>query len=90
MHRYSCTNNLFDVIFSVFLVKKAIEDAKLEKKSIDEIVLVGGSTRIPKIREMMKRNFPGTHINFTINPDEAIACGAAIQAAILREGLKPL
>ena len=65
------------------LVESTLRDAKIGESSLNEIVLVGGSTRIPKIKEMMIERFPGTNINFSINPDEAIACGAAIQAAIL-------
>ena len=64
-------------------VGKALRDAKLEKKDIDEIVLVGGSTRIPKIQKMLTDFFNGKEICRGINPDEAVAYGAAVQAAIL-------
>merc|ERR1711992_11369 len=58
-------------------------DAKLEKVAIKEIVLVGGSTRIPKIQKLLQEYFNGKELNKPINPDEAIAYGAAVQAAIL-------
>lgn len=64
-------------------VQKALEDAKKKKSEIDDIVLVGGSTRIPKIQEMIKEYFNGKEPNRYINPDEAVAYGAAIQGAIL-------
>jgi len=64
-------------------VEKALRDAKMDKSSIDEIVLVGGSTRIPKIQKMLSEFFNGKELNKSINPDEAVAYGAAVQAAIL-------
>nr|ULH81359.1 heat shock protein 70-5 [Cotesia chilonis] len=64
-------------------VEKALNDAKMEKKAVDEIVLVGGSTRIPKIQTMLQNFFNGKQLNLSINPDEAVAYGAAVQAAIL-------
>lgn len=64
-------------------VEKALKDAKLTKSDIHEIVLVGGSTRIPKIQELLKTTFNGKELNKSINPDEAVAYGAAVQAAIL-------
>ncbi len=63
-------------------VEQAIKDAGLEKGAIDEIVLVGGSTRIPKVQEMVKEYF-GKEPNKTVNPDEVVALGAAVQAAVL-------
>jgi molecular chaperone DnaK len=63
-------------------VMKALEDAKLSPDEIAEIVLVGGSTRIPKVQEMVKTIF-GKEPNRSINPDEVVAVGAAIQAAVL-------
>ncbi len=63
-------------------VKKAMMDAKMSKDQIDDIVLVGGSTRIPKIRQMLKDYF-GKEAKMDINPDEAVAYGAAVQAAVL-------
>ncbi|CAI0453773.1 unnamed protein product [Linum tenue] len=65
------------------VVKSTMEDAKVEKGQIDEIVLVGGSTRIPKIREMLKKEFDGKEPSKGINPDEAVAYGAAVQGAML-------
>ena len=64
-------------------VEKALKDAKLGKNQIHEVVLVGGSTRIPKIQKLLEDFFNGKQLNKSINPDEAVAYGAAIQAAIL-------
>jgi len=64
-------------------VEKALRDAKLDKNGIHEIVLVGGSTRIPKIQKLLQDYFNGKELNKSINPDEAVAYGAAVQAAIL-------
>merc|ERR1712018_410939 len=64
-------------------VEKALRDAKMDKISIEEIVLVGGSTRIPKIQKLLSDFFNGKELNKSINPDEAVAYGAAVQAAIL-------
>ncbi|CAG0918289.1 unnamed protein product [Notodromas monacha] len=64
-------------------VEKALRDAKMDKGMINEIVLVGGSTRIPKIQKLLKDFFNGKELNGSINPDEAVAYGAAVQAAIL-------
>jgi len=64
-------------------VEKARRDATLDKGAIDEIVLVGGSTRIPKIQKLLQDYFNGKELNKSINPDEAVAYGAAVQAAIL-------
>ena len=64
-------------------VEKVIKDAKMDKSAVDEIVLVGGSTRIPKIQQMLSGFFNGKELNKSINPDEAVAYGAAVQAAIL-------
>lgn len=64
-------------------VQKALEDAKMKKSDIDEIVLVGGSTRIPKVQQLIKDYFNGKEPNKGINPDEAVAYGAAVQAAVL-------
>ena len=65
-------------------VEQALRDAKLDKKSIDDIVLVGGSTRIPKVQKLLQDCFHGKELNKSINPDEAVAFGAAVQGAILR------
>eukprot|EP01134_Creolimax_fragrantissima_P003267 CFRG3267T1 len=64
-------------------VEKAVRDAKIDKNNIHEIVLVGGSTRIPKIQKLLSDWFNGRELNRSINPDEAVAYGAAVQAAIL-------
>jgi L1 cell adhesion molecule like protein len=64
-------------------VEKALRDAKQDKGQIHEIVLVGGSTRIPKIQKLLQDFFNGKELNKSINPDEAVAYGAAVQAAIL-------
>lgn len=64
-------------------VEKALRDAKMDKTQIQDIVLVGGSTRIPKVQSLLQNFFNGRSLNLSINPDEAVAYGAAIQAAIL-------
>ncbi|XP_060533639.1 heat shock protein 68-like [Cylas formicarius] len=64
-------------------VEKALTDAKMDKGSIHDIVLVGGSTRIPKIQQLLQNFFNGKQLNLSINPDEAVAYGAAVQAAVL-------
>merc|ERR1719238_105459 len=64
-------------------VEKCLRDAKFDKSQIDELVLVGGSTRIPKIQKLLQDFFNGKELNKSINPDEAVAYGAAVQAAIL-------
>lgn len=64
-------------------VEKSLSDAKLDKASIHDVVLVGGSTRIPKIQTLLQNYFGGKNLNLSINPDEAVAYGAAVQAAIL-------
>jgi chaperone protein DnaK len=64
-------------------VKKVLEDAGLKKNEIDEIVLVGGSTRIPKVQQLVKDFFGGKEPSRGINPDEAVAYGAAVQGGVL-------
>ena len=64
-------------------VERVIRDSKISKNSIHEIVLVGGSTRIPKVCSLLTELFNGKELNRSINPDEAVAYGAAVQAAIL-------
>eukprot|EP00884_Botryococcus_braunii_P020063 jgi/Botrbrau1/6740/Bobra.0324s0026.1 len=64
-------------------VKKSLEDADLKKEDIHEIVLVGGSTRIPKVQQLIKDFFNGKEPNKGVNPDEAVAFGAAVQGGIL-------
>lgn len=67
-------------------VDQVLRDAKMSKGDIDEIVLVGGSTRIPKIQELLSQYFNGKELCKSLNPDEAVAYGAAVQAAILNPG----
>ncbi|TGZ73856.1 hypothetical protein CRM22_001273 [Opisthorchis felineus] len=64
-------------------VEKSLRDAKMDKSEIHDIVLVGGSTRIPKVQKLLQDFFNGKELNKSINPDEAVAYGAAVQAAIL-------
>lgn len=64
-------------------VKKALSDAGLKSDQIQEVVLVGGSTRYPRIAEKLSEEFPKSHINNQINPDEVVALGAAIEADVL-------
>ena len=73
--------DLFEKCFES--IKQAMEEAGLSKNEIDDIVLVGGSSRIPKIQEMIKQFFNGKELCKNINPDEAVAYGAAYQAAVL-------
>jgi len=68
---------------SITHVQKTLEAAKMDKGLIDEVVLVGGSSRIPKVQELLKEYFGGKELNKSINPDEAVAYGAAVQAAVL-------
>jgi molecular chaperone DnaK len=67
--------------------KQAIKDAKLDPSKIDEVILVGGSTRIPKVQEIAKEIF-GKEPNKSVNPDEVVAIGAAIQAGVLQGDVK--
>jgi len=64
-------------------VEKVLRDAKMDKSQIQDIVLVGGSTRIPRVQQLLSDFFNGRELNKSVNPDEAVAYGAAIQAAIL-------
>ena len=64
-------------------MENALRDAKMDKSNIHEIVLVGGSTRIPRVQKLLQDFFNGKELNKSINPDEAVAYGAAVQAAIL-------
>merc|ERR1711959_419477 len=66
-------------------VEKVLRDAKMSKRDVDEVVLVGGSTRIPKIQSLLQQLFNGKKPNRSINPDEAVAYGATVQAAILSD-----
>ena len=64
-------------------VTKVLEDADLTIQDVDEIVLVGGSTRIPKIQKLVQEYFKGKEPNRGVNPDEAVAYGAAVQGGVL-------
>jgi L1 cell adhesion molecule like protein len=64
-------------------VKRVLDDAKVNKDAIDQIVLVGGSTRIPKVQELLQEFFNGKPLCKSVNPDEAVAYGAAVQGAVL-------
>jgi heat shock 70kDa protein 1/2/6/8 len=64
-------------------VEKVLKDSKLDKAAVHDVVLVGGSTRIPKVQTLLQDFFNGKDLCKTINPDEAVAYGAAVQAAIL-------
>jgi len=64
-------------------VAKVLKDANMNKAQVDDVVLVGGSTRVPKIQSLLEEFFDGKSLNKTINPDEAVAYGAAVQASLL-------
>merc|ERR1712070_782576 len=64
-------------------VEKCLRDAKFDKGQVHEVVLVGGSTRIPKVQQLLSDFFNGKELCKSINPDEAVAYGAAVQAAIV-------
>jgi len=76
---YDLFNKTIDIVGNI------LEDAKMDKSQISDIVLVGGSIKIPKIQSLLKEFFDGKPIKQDINPDEAVAYGAAIQAAILND-----
>ena len=77
--------NLCEAVFSrtMIPVEQVLKDAKIPKAKIDEVILVGGSTRIPKIQQLLSDFFNGKELCKSINPDECVAYGAAVQAAIL-------
>jgi heat shock protein 5 len=64
-------------------VKQTLDDAQLRKDDVDDVVLVGGSTRIPRVQQLLKDYFNGKELNKGVNPDEAVAYGAAVQAGLL-------
>ncbi|KAI4346725.1 hypothetical protein L6164_007597 [Bauhinia variegata] len=64
-------------------VERCLKDAKMNKSSVHDVVLIGGSTRIPKVQQLLQDFFGGKKLCKSINPDEAVAYGAAVQAAIL-------
>lgn len=63
-------------------VAQVLKDAAIEKSGVDELVLVGGSTRIPRIQKLLSEFFDGKKLEKSINPDEAVAFGAAVQAGV--------
>jgi len=69
-------------------VKQALADAKLSERDLDEVILVGGSTRTPAVKELVKRLTGGKEPNQSVNPDEVVAVGAAIQAGVLKGEVK--
>ncbi|MDP1797125.1 MAG: molecular chaperone DnaK [Planctomycetaceae bacterium] len=71
-------------------VESALRDAKLKPEQIDEVVLVGGSTRVPKIQEFVKKLFKGKEPHRGVNPDEVVSIGAAIQGAIITGDVKDM
>ncbi|OUM57491.1 hypothetical protein PIROE2DRAFT_17511 [Piromyces sp. E2] len=81
----SCFEELNEDLFNKILdpISNVLKDSGLKKSEIHDIVLVGGSTRIPKIQELISSFFNGKELKKTINPDEAVACGAAVHAANL-------
>jgi heat shock protein 1/8 len=68
---------------SIELVEKCLTDAKMDKRGVHDVVLIGGSSRIPKVQQLLQDFFDGKQLNKSINPDEAVAYGAAVQAANL-------
>ncbi|XP_063702397.1 heat shock 70 kDa protein 1A-like [Culicoides brevitarsis] len=73
---------------SIKLVEKALEDCEMSKAEIDDVILVGGSSRIPKIQEMLQKFFDGKELLKSINPEECVAYGAAVQANFLQQNPK--
>ena len=71
-------------------VKQALSDAKLAEKDIDEVILVGGSTRMPAVQELVRKLTGGKQPNMSVNPDEVVAVGAAIQAGIIQGDVKDI
>src|SRR5437879_13702993 len=71
-------------------VKQALEDAKMSPNDIQEVVLVGGSTRIPKVQQLVRNFFGGKEPHKGVNPDEVVAVGAAIQGAVLAGDVKDI
>lgn len=86
---FLCRAHFYFYNFFAFFVSRAnlpnqvLDDSGMKKKQIDEIVLVGGSTRIPKVQQLLKEFFDGKELNKGINPDESVAYGAAVQGSIL-------
>lgn len=65
-------------------MENCLKDAALDKNQINEVIMVGGSTRIPLVQETVSKFFSGKTLNHSVNPDEAVAMGAAIQAGVLK------
>lgn len=92
---FTLTRAKFEQLIDPFLhktvrpVELCLKDSGLEKKKIDEILLVGGMTRIPKVQSFVERLF-GRRPNRSVNPDEAVAIGAAIQAGVLQGHVKDI
>ncbi|KEH22487.1 putative Heat shock protein 70 family [Medicago truncatula] len=78
--------DLFDECMEI--VEKCLSDAKIDKSRVDDVVLVGGSSRIPKVQQLLQNFFKGKELCKSINPDEAVAYGAAVQAALLSGSVK--
>ncbi|MCH94924.1 heat-shock protein [Trifolium medium] len=70
------------------IVKRCFVDSGMDMSSVDDVVLIGGSSRIPKLQQLLQNFFKGKDLYSSINPDEAVAYGAAVQAALLCEGIK--
>ena len=68
-------------------MEECLKTGKVDKKQVDDIVLVGGSTRIPGVQQVLSTFFDGKALSFRVNPDEAVAYGATIQAAILTDSM---
>ena len=75
--------NLF--VAGIPCVEKCLEDGKVDKGQVDDIVLVGGTSRIPKVQSVLSNYFDGKQLCFRVNPDEAVAYGATVQAAMLTD-----
>ncbi|XP_058728049.1 heat shock cognate 70 kDa protein-like [Vicia villosa] len=78
--------DLFNECMKIF--ESCLMDAEMDKSMIDDVVLVGGSSRIPKVQQLLQEFFNGKELCKSINPDEAVAYGAAVQAALLSEGVE--
>ena len=73
---------MYDCLSLIYCALQVVADSGFDKKDINQIVLVGGSTRIPKVQEILSQYFDGRELNKGINPDEAVAYGAAVQGMI--------
>jgi molecular chaperone DnaK len=71
-------------------VRQALSDAKLSENDIDEVILVGGSTRIPAVQDLVRKMTGGKNPNMSVNPDEVVAVGAAVQAGIIKGDVKDI